>query len=333
MIRRMNLAAGDLSRRRFVQLASATGLGLLTGSDRLAFASLDVQGSTVADGPWGRIVKLGEGVWSVISTPLVHDDWTTLCNGGIVAGKDRVLVIESFAKPAGARLVSEHARELCGEGPTDVLITHYHGDHANGLEGFAAVDSRPVIWMTATTQKLIRDADGQAEQSPTPLRQEMLDTATLIDPEAVMDLDLGGLELKIHPRRGHTASDVTVELEEPSIVFCGDLVWNQMFPNFRDTLPSALSESVRALGRERATAYVPGHGPLAGNADVARFVDLIDAVEAAALEGIEKGNPAAEAAAGFHLPQALEDWHLFQESYFEIAIGAWYKEKAIDPTG
>lgn len=333
MIPSTNLPVPAFSRRRFMQLAGASSLGLFSDALGLQAASRQGESSTVADGPWGHIDKLGEGIWGIVSTPLARDDWTTLCNGGIVAGTDRVLVIESFAGPDGARLVAQQARELSGRWPTDVVVTHYHGDHANGLEGFVTGDSRPQIWMTATTRKLVLEADAQRDDSPDPMRKEMLDSAQLIDPENVLQLDLGGLDLKIHPRRGHTASDVTVELEEPSIVFCGDLVWNRMFPNFRDTLPSALATSIRALSRQSATTYVPGHGPLATDADVARFTDLIDSVEAAARMGIDKGVPAAVAAAGFQLPQAVEDWHLFRESYFEVAIGAWYKELGIGPEG
>lgn len=333
MIASTNLAVPALSRRRFMQLASASSLGLFSGAIGLQAASRQGESSMVSEDLWGHIERLGDGIWAVVSTPLAHDDWTTLCNGGIVAGRDRVLVIESFAGPAGARIVAQQARVLSGRWPTDVLVTHYHGDHANGLEGFATEESRPAIWMTATTRRLILEADEKREDSADPLRGELLETANLIDPEEVLQLDLGGTAVKIHPRRGHTASDVTVELEEPRIVFCGDLIWNRMFPNFRDTLPSALAKSVRALRRQSATTYVPGHGPLATDTDVARFTDLIDSVEAAARVGIEKGIPAAVAAAGFHLPQAVEDWHLFRESYFEVAIGAWYKELGIGPEG
>jgi glyoxylase-like metal-dependent hydrolase (beta-lactamase superfamily II) len=333
MIPSTHLAARALSRRRFIQLASASGLGLFTGATRLQAASHKGESSIVADGTWGRIERLGEGTWAVVSTPLDHDDWTTLCNGGIVAGEDRVLVIESFAGPAGAGLVAEQARELTGRWPTDVLITHYHGDHANGLEGFATEDFRPGIWMTATTRKLILEADEKREDSADPLRGELLDAANLIEPEAILQLDLGGTAVKIHPRRGHTASDVTVELEEPGVVFCGDLIWNLIFPNFRDTLPTALAESVRSLHREAETAYVPGHGPLASDADVTRFADLIDVVEVAARRSIDKGISATQAAAEFRLPQPLGDWHLFRDNYFEVAIGSWYRELGIDPTG
>ena len=333
MSRSKNPIVTTVSRRRFMALSGAAGLGLLRGSDRRSAASPAQERATTASGTWGRIEEIGKGVWSVISTPLADNDWTTLCNGGIVAGKERILVIESFARPAGARLVAEHVRELTGRWPTDVLITHYHGDHANGLEGFDDGGERPVVWMTATTRKLIQDADAQRDKPSDPRRETMIGSARLIDPDRALLLDLGGLALEIRPRRGHTASDVTVEIQEQGVIFCGDLVWNQLFPNFRDTLPSALSESVRSLQRQAVSTYVPGHGPLATAVEVARFTALIDAVEAAASEAIDKGIPASEAAAGWRLPEPLGDWHLFRDNYFEVAIGSWYKEMGVDPTG
>jgi len=324
---------GSLSRRRFVQLAGASGLGLLAGSRHPTLASDATGSSRVAEGTWGHIDRLEPGVWAVVSTPLAHDDWMTLCNGGIVAGKERVLAIESFARPEGARIVAEKARELTGRWPTDVLVTHYHGDHANGLEGFSTESFTPAIWMTQTTRDLVLEADGQREDAPDALRSELLAGANLIDLDGALSMDLGGVSVMLHPRRGHTASDVSVELDDPGVVFCGDLVWNQIFPNFRDTLPTALSQSVSSLRRESETTYVPGHGPLASGADVARFVDLIDLIEAAARRGIEDGQSVAQAAVEFRLPRAFEDWHLFRDNYFEVAIGSWYKELGIDPAG
>jgi glyoxylase-like metal-dependent hydrolase (beta-lactamase superfamily II) len=333
MIHDRSRLPGSLSRRRFVQLAGVSGLGLFAGARHPALASDELASTRVAEGTWGHIDRLEPGVWAVVSTPLAHDDWMTLCNGGIVAGKERILVVESFARPEGARLVAETARELTGRWPTDVLVTHYHGDHANGLEGFAAEGSTPTIWMTQTTRDLVLEADGRREDSPDALRGELLAGASLIGPDGALSMDLGGVSVKLHPRRGHTASDISVELDEQGVIFGGDLIWNKIFPNFRDTLPTALSESVGSLRREAETAYVPGHGPLASGTDVTRFVDLIDLVEAAARRAIEGGKSAAQAAAEYRLPQPLEDWHLFRDNYFEVAIGSWYKELGIDPAG
>ncbi len=154
----------------------------------------------------------------------------------------------------------------------------------------------------------------------------MVDTASILSEESVTELDLGGRTVRFHPRGGHTASDVTAELDDPSVVFCGDLVWNGFFPNYRDTIPTPFAESIRALRREQPTQYVSGHGSLADERAVELLLTLVDAVEAAARDAWEKGVPAADAAGAFRLPDPVSEWVLFNERYFEVAIGAWHAE-------
>jgi glyoxylase-like metal-dependent hydrolase (beta-lactamase superfamily II) len=295
-----------------------------------AIGSRPTRGATVrkivADEPWARIEQLSEGVWAVVSTPLAKNDWTTLCNGGIIAGRDRVVAVEGYGREAGAKWVAEQARELTGRWPTDVVVTHYHGDHANGLAGYGSEDERPQVWLTAKTLDLIRNDDIRRELPPLSVRAEMLDSAHILDPEQSTDLDLGGLTITLHPRLGHTASDVTIELDEPSVVFFGDLLWNRIFPNFRDTIPTAFSQSIRATLRERETIYVPGHGPRPEPGEIESYLDLVDEIEAAGRRSFDKGVSAAEAAMDFELPASVSDWHLFNDNYFEVAIRAWHKE-------
>jgi len=267
----------------------------------------------------------GEGIWAVVSTPMAHDDWTTGCNGGLIAGKERVLAIESFVRPAGAEWLAQQARRLTGRWPTDVLITHFHGDHANGIEGYHSTDS-PRVWTTHTTHGLIRDQDSQKEDPPSDKRLAMLEHASLINDKKPLEIDLGDRTVRLHPRRGHTPSDVTAEIDEPSIVFCGDLVWNGLFPNYRDTEAEAFTRSIRSLRRKTETVYVSGHGALSAGNDVDTLLTLVESVEKAARQAHKKGFPVEAAAAEFQLPEAVADWILFNPKYFEVAFKAWYLE-------
>ena len=109
---------------------------------RKLFAAVP-KGSVIAREPWGRLEQVGPGLWAMVSTPLAGDResgaWRTLSNGGIVAGRDGVVVIEAFATPEGARWIAEAAQELTGRLPTDVVVTHYHGDHTRGISGYGDV--------------------------------------------------------------------------------------------------------------------------------------------------------------------------------------------------
>jgi glyoxylase-like metal-dependent hydrolase (beta-lactamase superfamily II) len=253
----------------------------------------------------------------LISTPL-GGDYTTVANGGIVAGRDGVLAIEGFMRPRGAEWLAEQALALTGRRPTHVVLTHYHADHVNGLAGYAAPSGSPRVMSTTITRDLAVSKNQPADSA----RTRALEASAVL---ASGSLDLGGRSVRITTLEGHTDSDAIVELDDPGVTFCGDLVWNGMFPNYVDAKPSLLAKSVRAM-RHPERIYVPGHGPVGRAPEFDRYVAMLEAVEAGARRAHAAGTPAAEAGAAFVLPPALGEWTLFNKVFFERAFAAWYRE-------
>ncbi len=252
----------------------------------------------------------------MISTPLAgergSDAWRTVCNGGIIAGKSDLLVLEAFATPEGARWMADAAQRLTGRLPTLALVTHFHGDHTGGIASYAADAQKIPVRSTATTRQLLQGKD----PLPDPVIPET----------AGSEIDLGGRVVKIAPRLGHTPSDVTIEVGDPRVVFCGDLVWNGMFPNYRDAIPSKKSASVRALLSAGDAVYVPGHGALAHRGDIERYLTLLDDVEEKARAAIAKGVPLDQAADQYQVPAGFAQWTMFSPTYFRVAFLAWARE-------
>jgi glyoxylase-like metal-dependent hydrolase (beta-lactamase superfamily II) len=244
-----------------------------------------------------------------------------LCNGGIIAGRSAVLAIEGFFEPRGAAWLAERARELTGRWPTHVAVTHFHADHTSGVSGYQAADRSPELRATAITRDLVRDRNKAAAPQSDAWQQ-----AIVIPAAAPSTLDLGGRTARIVPRLGHTKSDVSIEVSDPQVIFCGDLVWNAMFPNYVDAAPVALARSVRDLRGAAPAVYVPGHGALAGASEFDRYIAVLDEVERAARRAHGQGLTAAEAGARFSLPASLGEWALFNPVFFERAFTAWYKE-------
>jgi glyoxylase-like metal-dependent hydrolase (beta-lactamase superfamily II) len=289
----------------------------------------------LAQEPFGRIEEVGGGLFAFISTPL-GGDYTTVCNGGIIAGRSGVLVVEAFQTPDGARWVAEKARQLTGRWPTHVVVTHYHSDHSRGVGGYdpaspvsgetdeaGPVPRGPEVMATATTRDLV------VERLPTDtaesIRRRWADVVLVSMNEETV-VDLGGREVRLTPRNGHTASDVSLEMEEEKISWCGDLVWNGMFPNYMDAVPSRLSKAVRSLQALGQALYVPGHGPLASSADLAQYLAVIDGIEETARTAIQEGWTSEEAGNRHRIPERLGDWTLFNPSYFQRAVEAWMRE-------
>ncbi len=251
-----------ISRRSFVKehVSCAAHIALVAATMPIPTRSLwaaESLGRVVAEEPFGTLEEVAEGVWAHISTPLTGSR-TTIANGGLIAGRNGVLAIEGFSQPEGAQWLAGMSRELTGKWPTHVAITHYHGDHSNGVAGYLNESDRPEIRSTDRTRDLVIER----QRTPDEARVAALEDAELLSTTERTEIDLGGRVVTLVPRGGHTDSDVTVELDDPNVVFCGDLVWNAMFPNYVDTVPTKMAESVRALKRAQETIYVPGHGPL-----------------------------------------------------------------------
>lgn len=274
-------------------------------------------GLVVAQEKFGRLERIAEGVWALVSTPLTGD-MTTVANGGLIAGRSGLLAVEGFMQPGGARWLADQALALTGRRPTHVALTHYHGDHVNGVAGYGVGDAAPKVLSTRATRDLALERNQPADAD----RTAALQAASVLQ---AGELDLGGRTVRVSTRLGHTASDAVIELDDPAITFCGDLVWNGMFPNYVDAVPSVLSATVRSM-RRPGTVYVPGHGPVGGDAEFDRYVAMLEVVEEAARRAHSAGTPAAQAGGAFALPPVLGEWVLFNKVFFERAFAAWYRE-------
>jgi glyoxylase-like metal-dependent hydrolase (beta-lactamase superfamily II) len=321
----------DCSRRDFLCTAASCSAHLALAAvampAALRFRWAAPRGRVVAREPFGTLEKVGEGVWALVSTPL-GGDRTTLSNGGIIAGTRGVLAIEGFNQAQGAQWLATKARELTGRWPTHVALTHYHSDHSNGLAGYRAEGQSPTFFATETTRTLVVERNKPADAA----RSAALAEATLIGSSSPTTVDLGGRSVRVVPLGGHTPSDCALEIDEPNVVFCGDLVWNGMFPNYVDAVPSELARSVRALRRAGSVTWVPGHGGVAMRADLDRYEAMLGEVEQAARTAHAKGLSAAEAGSAYALPASLGEWTLFNKVFFERAFAAWYKELELHST-
>jgi len=303
-----------------VHLALAVGSVPAVPSRRFLVGQL---GEVVRDESFARLERLAEGVWAVVSKPT--EGRRTLCNGGLVAGTEGVLAVEGLNTPEGARWLVDAAVELIGRRPTHLALTHYHGDHSRGLPGFRAGDgTTPRIHSTRTTLDLLREADyGQAGEAAA----AVLEGAEMLAEDGEpLEIDLGGRSVRVTPRLGHTPSDLSVEVADSGVVFCGDLVWNGMFPNYVDAIPSRLYRHCTELLDSGAAIYVPGHGGLADAEGLRSYLRLLADVGRAAQMAFDEGLDVAEAADTYRPARGLGQWTLFSPDYHEVAFRAWYRE-------
>lgn len=305
--------------------AMVGGLGGGPAGARVRQPDLETLGTPSSD-----VIALGEGTWALQATPM-DGGFDTVCNGGIVAGTERVLLFEAFNTPKGAAWASDVCRKLTGRYPTDVVLSHYHGDHVNGSAGLQRGADGPTIHATETTRRLMLERNapvGEAEVDETmrSASRLLLPDSVIADDAGSVPLDLGGRSVELVLRAGHTPSDVSLRVPDRDVMFCGDLVFYGLFPNYMDALPSTLRATCSELFTAPELRYVSGHGPVIDAQQMKTYFALLDDVEAAARKAKQQGIAADEAWKSYEIPASLGNWIKFRPDIFRSAFLAWERE-------
>lgn len=322
----------SVSRRAMLGCGAWTffALAAAPASVRRAFAR--PVGDPVTETPFARLEKLADGVWASVAR-MDAGDFTMVSNGAIVAGRDGVALVEGFQTPAGAQWLAAQAKALTGRDPTHVILTHFHGDHSNGLAGYLALPKPPAIVATATTRRLVANLFASTEAEPVDGLARTggpyaLPDTIVTNETGTTRLDLGGRTLLLTGRSGHTDSDLVVQVESPRVVWCGDLFFNGLFPYYGDAKPSVLRRSCTELFADRDVTFVPGHGPVATNAQIDAYLAMLDDVGAAAKLAHERGIPADQAWQEYEVPASMGEWAKFRPDVHRFAFEAWERELA-----
>jgi cyclase len=226
-------------------------------------------GSLPAAGPDFRLQQIGKGVWAAI----VNDDGLAGGNAGFVIGDDGVAVIDTFQDPRPAKALLSQIRKITPLPIRFVVNTHYHLDHVNGNDVFAAAGATIVAhrnvraWMRTENIKML-DPPVTAEKKA---RVAALSLPTVVH-DSHMDLYLGSRRINVRYYPGHTGGDSVVSVPDAHVVFCGDMLWKQHVPNLIDASTGAWVESLDRMQKDYGPAtWVPGHGDVANGQDVTIF--------------------------------------------------------------
>ena len=214
----------------------------------------------------GSPEEIAEGVFVIPDgrVPLVP-------NVGVIVGDRAALVVETGLGPRSGTVVLEAARELAGDRPLFLTLTHFHPEHGYGAQAFG--DAATIVYNREQRDEFREKAAGYLEQ----FRgfggeiEEQLEGVEFVDPHVVYDggadLDLGGKVVQLRSRGpAHSRGDQTVFLPDERILFAGDLVENRFFPIFSPFDPDVdgsrwigVLEDLRQLAPE---IVVPGHGEI-----------------------------------------------------------------------
>ncbi len=242
----------------------------------------------------------------------VADDLYVLFGaGGNIAvsfGEQGVLIVDTQF-PELAPKIRDAIREL-GGGDIDFAInTHWHYDHADGNQRLgpegvwfiAQTESRRRMTIDNVIDPMSRPAFPQPAYPPAALPIATFDDRMQLHfNDQLIDL--------LHVGPGHTAGDAAVFFRDRNAVHMGDLFLPQGYP-FVDVDNGGSIDGLIAFCRavlaelNEDAVVIPGHGPIATYADLARFTEMLAAVRdrvaelkaiGATLEQVLAAQPTAE---------------------------------------
>jgi cyclase len=233
--------------------------------------------------------------------------------GGNIAvsyGADGTAIVDDQFAPMVPKI--EAAVRKLKDGPVRFVInTHFHGDHVGGNEPMHGAGA--VIFAHENVRKRM-----SVDQFSKVMNRKMPAAPAAALPIVTfgdgVTLHWNGETIRVeHVAPAHTDGDSHIWFEKANALHMGDTFVNGFFP-FIDvesggSVAGFIESANRVLAKSNArTKIVPGHGPLATQADLAKFRDMLVDVKARVEKGIKSGKTRDQFVAAKPLADLDAEW-------------------------
>jgi len=285
-----------------------------------------------------RIQKLTTGVWAAINNDSMGH---AICNAGIVDLGDKTLVFDPFMNPDAAADLRKAAESLTGRPVSLVVNSHFHNDHIRGNQLFVPAarilstewtrrklmqnEPEELAWERENAAKQLQSLKKAYPAADPMIRREQLLFLGYFDgmvknsamvkttpPDITFSDSLwihgSKRSVRLLERRGHTESDIILQLVADSIAFMGDLLFEKRHPWMSDGRPREWQNLLEDPGIIASfRVFVPGHGRVSGSETLKTLAQYLRSMSAIATEGVRKGLPDSVISAS-PLPGLYDDW-------------------------
>lgn len=216
-----------------------------------------------------------------------------MVNSILIIGETGAIIIDTgFTDEIGAMLVKQVAK-LTSKPVTHVINTHHHGDHSLGNIAFpnAKILSSEQCRKLALEHGAEWIATVEAATGRKFPNTKVVTASVTYPQNSKSELVIDGIKMVFWvPEAAHTLGDMMIWLPDDQVLLSGDIMVNQVTPNFRD---ANLKQWIAALGEVQnlpVKTIVPGHGPLMSKQDAAamhkRMASLYAGIEAGVKAGL-----------------------------------------------
>jgi cyclase len=251
-------------------------------------------------------------------------------NIGVISDPSGIIMIDAMDERSIGPIPSM-LKTLPGNGKIRFLInTHWHSDHTDGDKIFGP---GTIVVAQENVRSLLAKPQALMGQQTKPLPVDALPAVTFSD-KIVLYAGNDPVRL-VHYPHAHTNGDTVVYIDRYKAMHMGDMFFNGLFP-FMDVANGGDIENwVRQLDSIIAsvpadTKIIPGHGPLAGVAELKSFRQMLSDSADTVRKQMKEGKTLEQIkAAG--LPERFAPWtkgFLPTPQWLELVYSSLEKNKS-----
>jgi cyclase len=248
-------------------------------------------------------------------------------NIGVSVGKDDAFVIDDQYAPMTPKIRAAIAT-VTAKPVRFVVNTHWHDDHTGGNEAMAGTGAIIVahenVRRRMSTEQFLEAFNARIPAAPAAALPVITFSDTIsfyVNEDTVRTF---------HVRNAHTDGDAIILFRRANVLHMGDTFFNGMYPFIDVSTRGSLTGMIAAVNQvlsttSASTRIIPGHGPLASRADLARYRDMLVTVRARVGRLVARGRTLPQVLAAKPLADLDAQWgkgFLKPEQFLTIVYGS-----------
>ena len=220
-------------------------------------------------------------------------------NASAILLDDFIVAVDATMRPDTSHTFRLMLEEKYQRPVKYLCVTHYHGDHVFGLKSFRDVTLFASAYIVENMRRrMSSDWAPQAlaaRKKENPTAAEWIDDVEFIFPSVLLyqkiDLVNQNRRIEFHCAGGHTNCSVYGYYPDEKVLFAGDLIFADQIPYAGDKTcnPEQWIATLKTWLNWEIVHVIPGHGPVAGMAEIKKHLNFFELLKKATLDTIQAG--------------------------------------------